>query len=100
MIKNFLSTNDVEYRKCNISELETIIVKSKYYLFFNSNNSESIDILRHIRNGIAHGRTKLKKEKGTICIYILDFNKEKKMSAQIHIPLNYIEKFRKLYKKI
>lgn len=40
-------------------------------------DGEGKDLVRHIRNGIAHGKTEITKSKGILHIKILDYNKKK-----------------------
>ena len=62
------------------------------------------DLIRHIRNGIAHGETDIRKVKEDLYIEILDFSdkskKPEKQTAYLFLPLTYITKFYKLYDEI
>lgn len=64
-------------------------------------DSEGRDIIRHIRNGIAHGNVKVKNIKSEIWIEILDFNKtkEKEKTAYINMPFEYLASIFQLYKQ-
>ena len=66
--------------------------------------SEGRDLVRHIRNGIAHGRTKFYKVKSELYIQICDFGKKGNESASgqtafLAIPMSYIPDIYKLYVK-
>ncbi|MBQ2898409.1 MAG: hypothetical protein IJE28_01525 [Oscillospiraceae bacterium] len=67
-------------------------------------NSAARDLVRHIRNGIAHGRTKTYKVADKICIEITDFSdktlKPEKQTAYIRIPISYITEMYKIYDEI
>ena len=63
-------------------------------------DSEAKDWVRHLRNGIAHGRTKTKKRDGVLWIEIEDFNKSGMQTAYIFMPIDYIIKIHRLYKQI
>ena len=59
------------------------------------------DIVRHIRKGIAHGKTKFKKVKKQLYIEISDYNKlGKNKTAYMFIPMEIIIKIQKIYKEI
>ena len=67
-------------------------------------NSIGKDFIRHIRNGIAHGQTKIIKRENTLYIEILDFkDKDKSLDKQtgyIYIPLSYVVDIYKIYSEI
>ena len=62
------------------------------------------DLIRHIRNGIAHGQTTLYKVKEELYIEIIDYSDKLKspckQTAFICIPLSYIPQFYKIYSDI
>lgn len=61
---------------------------------------EGKDLIRHIRNGIAHGKTEIKKEKDILYIEILDYNKKGEQTAFICIPLNHILEIYNVYREV
>ena len=71
-------------------------------IIISKTGSEGRDIVRHIRNGIAHGRTRIYKPNGILHIEITDYKDEsrKKQTAYIYMPLNYINEILKIYKSI
>ena len=60
-------------------------------------DSESKDLIRHIRNGIAHGKSKVYKKDQELYIEICDYTTKGMQSAYIFIPLEYIGQIHKLY---
>ena len=58
------------------------------------------DLVRHIRNGIAHGNCTLKKIKGTLYIEILDYNSKGTQTAYIFLPIEYISMICEIYFEI
>ena len=63
-------------------------------------DGEAKDIIRHIRNGIAHGKSTIYKTKGTTFIEILDYNMKKQQTAYIYIPLEYISRIFTLFNDV
>ena len=63
------------------------------------------DYVRHIRNGIAHGRSRIIRDSDELHIEILDFGKDgdaqkKNQTAYIFIPVSYITKSMQVYNEI
>ena len=56
------------------------------------------DLIRHIRNGIAHGEYTVTKREDGLWIFIRDYDGDKKPAAQIRLPLEYIIRLHKVYK--
>lgn len=78
----------------------------KYQSFtFYVARGESIakDLIRHIRNGIAHGNITLHDIKGNLIVELLDFGKESKQSdgqtAYMVFPLYFLNDLYSLYRK-
>ena len=63
-------------------------------------NGEAKDLIRHIRNGIAHGNTNVYKTKGKLFIEITDYNKRKQQTAYIYIPIEYVTRIHTLFKEV
>ena len=63
-------------------------------------DSEARDFVRHIRNGIAHGKTNISKPKGELYIEILDYNKSGEQTAYIYIPLSCIFNIYNTYSEV
>lgn len=63
-------------------------------------DTEGRDFVRHIRNGIAHGRNEVRKFNGTDYIRILDYNRKNEQTAFIYVPLSYILDIYKAYKDV
>ena len=69
-------------------------------IIIGKSDSEVKDWVRHLRNGIAHGRTNTKKQDGVLWIEIEDFNKNGMQTAYMFMPMDYILKIHRLYKEI
>lgn len=70
--------------------------------YMKKGDSEGKDLVRHIRNGIAHGRTNFYTVKSELYIEICDFGKEgngyvNKQTAFLAMPMSYIQDICKLY---
>lgn len=65
----------------------------------NNTGSKCKDLVRHIRNGIAHGHTRCKNIDGTPYIEILDYNKNTQ-TAYIYMPIDYIAQIYDMYVSI
>ena len=61
------------------------------------------DLIRHIRNGIAHGNIILYDIKGNLIVELLDFGKESKQSngqtAYMVFPLDFLNNIHSLYQE-
>lgn len=66
-------------------------------MLLSKGDAEARDIVRHIRNGIAHGKTAVLKLEGTLYIEILDYSIDKKQSAYIFFPMTYMSEIHKIY---
>lgn len=74
-------------------------------ILMGTSDSEGRSIVRHIRNGIAHGRTRVLKEGGELYIEIEDFGKvgkdgAKSPTAYLYIPMSYLPEMYKIYAEI
>ena len=64
-------------------------------------DSVARDFVRHIRNGIAHGKTQIHRNSGKLYIEILDFDTGgKKQTAFLFMPMSYITDARRVYSEI
>ena len=95
----------------NVSDGKNFIVKankdltwnkrpSNLFIQFQSGGSIGEDLIKHIRNGIAHGRTNIKPKDGSPWIEIKDYNSQKQQTAYLFIPINFIKELYKVYKEI
>ena len=107
MIKRYLANDNVIFERLLVKEFnekmfeEKIREPSSLYVYINVCNSEGIDLLRHIRNGIAHSHCSIEKNKrGKLLLRITDYNKNKERTAEIKVPIDIITKLRNLYKNI
>lgn len=59
-------------------------------------SGEAKDIIRHIRNGIAHGRVVLCTRNGTRCIELKDYGKSRQ-TAYMLIPVDFVYNLYTIY---
>ena len=59
-------------------------------IMISKRDGESKDLIRHIRNGVAHGKASIIYKNGEKYIEIFDYNKEPIQTAYIFIPVDYI----------
>lgn len=73
IIKNHLKTNNIEYKIMKSAELQNENLKRKKYdyIYIIANESQCIDLIRHIRNGIAHGHCNVIKKKDKLYLNII-----------------------------
>lgn len=93
----------LKYRYGSIKNIQEFITENKNHQiqFIHSEcNTQGRDIVRHLRNGIAHGRTKVERYNNELYIEIKDFNNQNKQTAYIYIPINYISQIHKIYSEI
>lgn len=64
-----------------------------------SHDSEGKDLIRHIRNGIGHGRAKIKYLNSTQYIILTDYSNSNQ-TAYMNIPLEYLLIIHNVYKSI
>jgi len=69
-------------------------------IMISKSESESKDLIRHIRNGIAHGNARIICRNGNNYIEIFDYNKGKLQTAYIFIPIDYIMEIYSLFNQI
>lgn len=86
------------------SSAKKLVLPESYYdktkediIIIISGSRKSEDLVRHIRNGIAHGRTRCKRVNGEPYIEIYDYNAGNKPTAYIYMPLDYIQQIYKMY---
>lgn len=101
-MKNYFIRENIEYRKVGKNEIQEIKPKVPYYIYITSSQSESMDLVRHIRNGIAHSNCIIRKAKnGKLYIEIGDCDKnQNKRSALMKIPIETIHELQKIYQSI
>lgn len=58
------------------------------------------DLVRHIRNGIAHGHTSIKMNSGELWLEIEDYSQKRKQTAYLWIPIEYLRYWNTLYREI
>ena len=63
-------------------------------------DGESKDLVRHIRNGIAHGKTELSKPNGELHIKILDFNNQGEQTAYMMMSITQLQLIYKAYAEV
>lgn len=97
-VKKMPNLGKDNYQYGSINSLKFPTIKNKDLITIHSKGvSESRDLVRHIRNGIAHGKTTLYKPKGELSIEILDYNKHGEQTAYIFMPLKHLMFFYNTY---
>lgn len=79
----------------NVTKSKNKPKKPTFYLA--KHECEGRDIVRHIRNGIAHGNAQIYHVGKDFYIEILDYRSDKQQTAYIAIPLDYITEIHRLY---
>lgn len=78
--------------------------KQTPYIMMPKGTGFARDLIRHIRNGIAHGGTSIYKVKDKLYISIIDYSddskKPEKQTAFLCFPLSYIVKFADIYNEV
>lgn len=92
-INKFLSSNNIKY-EYGLTQEELRSKRSKCHIRIAGQGRQSELLLKGIRNGIVHLNAKLKKINNVDYIIIDD------VSAKIQIPVIYIGKIYKMYKKM
>lgn len=73
-------------------------------IIMKAGDSFARDLVRHIRNGIAHGQATITNSKCELYIEIIDYSDKSKsadkQTAYIYIPMEYITTFYKIYSEI
>ena len=95
---DYISLNK-NYFTCAQKDIKNKLPKTEeeIYLVFTKKESKCQSLIRHIRNGIAHGRATVYSNKGNSYVRIEDIGTENMLSAYINIPLEYIIKLHNLY---
>lgn len=90
--KKVSALKNLEFPKKTTSNLVMVIM--------GKSGSEGKDIVRHIRNGVAHGHVRIKNCKSQLWIEIEDFNRNKQQTAYLFFPIDYIKKIHQIYCEI
>lgn len=95
--------NRVYYGKCIAKDFEKNDDRLPY-ITMKSGDSFARDLIRHIRNGIAHGNTNIIIRNGIPHVEINDYSdkpkSQNKQTAKMFLPISYITEFYKLYEEI
>lgn len=74
------------------------------YIVMSKSESFARDLIRHIRNGIAHGESTVCNVDSELYIEVIDYSDKtkspEKQTAYLFIPLSYVTQFYKLYDDI
>ena len=98
-VKRQLSVKDTNYKYDSAKNLCFKTTSNENTMIFSRSESEGRDIVRHIRNGIAHGRCELQKNRNALFIQIRDYNRTGDQTAYMYIPLDSIRTIHKIYKE-
>lgn len=92
-----IGSNTYFYDRANNLSFPSKDSTKKFLIMMCKGDSEAKDLVRHIRNGIAHGKAEISKYEGTLYIEIIDYTKAGVQSAYLYIPVDYINKIHKVY---
>lgn len=98
-VKRQLSVKDANYKYDSVKNLCFKTTSNENTMIFSRSESEGRDIVRHIRNGIAHGRCEIRKSRNVLFIQIKDYNRTGDQTAYMYIPLDSIRTIHKIYKE-
>lgn len=74
-----------------------------FTFYITRGNSEARDLIRHIRNGIAHGHIHVHELDGELIVELLDFGKESnqpdRQTAYMVFPLRFLNDIFELYRQ-
>ena len=75
--------------------------RAKYLIMSCKGKSEGADLIRHIRNGIAHDNATVFLQDGIPYVDFYDYrdNQQKVQTAYIHVPLTFIVEIKKIYSR-
>lgn len=76
------------------------LTKQKIKFLSGRHDGEAKDWVRHIRNGIAHGKTRIIRETDELWIEIKDYSKSGDQTAYIYLPISMIFKTFGIYNEI
>ena len=77
----YTSIKNINFPKRRPNDVKVLLGKSE---------SVSRDFIRHIRNGIAHGKTKIIRKNAKLWVEIKDNNTKKQPTAYLFMPIQYI----------
>lgn len=97
-VKKLLQLEKILYEKKTLEHMQTLSInRKKVYVYnFSSGESESVSIIRHIRNSIAHSHINI----STKYITLQDFKTTGEKTSDMRIPVDFIEKVYNEYKII
>ena len=98
----------VKYGKCNLTDFPNQSKNRRRkrlpYIVMSNTDGFARDLIRHIRNGIAHGESTVCRTESELFIEIIDYSDKtkspEKQTAYLFIPLSYVTVFSKLYEEI
>ncbi len=101
-LKKMHGLNEDNYKYDAIKNLSfpKRITRRKVKILSGRQGGEAKDWVRHFRNGIAHGKTRIIKEPDEFWIEVKDYNKSGDQTAYIYFPTSYIIKTFEMYKEI
>jgi len=79
-----------------------VVQPSKPFVQMQKGSGQGEDLIKHIRNGIAHGQTSIRKKQGELWLEIKDYNDnlKQKQTAYLWIPMKYLGYWKNIYKEI
>ena len=95
-----LGDNNYKYDAIKNLTFPKRLTKQKIKFISGRHGGEAKDWVRHIRNGIAHGKTRIVREPDELWIEIKDYNKSGDQTAYIYFPVSFIFRTFEMYKEI
>ncbi len=95
-----VGNNTYRYAKVDEVVFPTSQNNRTFCILMTRGDGEAKDLIRHIRNGIAHGNAKIVNVSGERYIEILDYSKGGRQSAYLCIPVSYIQQIYQLYEDV
>lgn len=95
-----LNNNNYKYDTVKNLSFPKRITKGKIKVLSGRSSGETKDWVRHIRNGIAHGKTRIISEPNELWIEIKDYRNTGDQTAYMYFPISYILKTFDMYKTI
>ena len=95
-----LGENSYKYDAIKNLSFPKRLIKRKIKFLSGRHGGEAKDWVRHIRNGIAHGKTRIIRETDELWIEIKDYNKSGYQTAYMYFPMSLIFRTFEIYKEI
>lgn len=96
----YIGNNNYAYDTSSKIAFPKITISKSVKILMIRGDSEGKDVIRHMRNSIAHGNAFICMQNGTPYVEITDHNRKGMQTAYMFFPLEYIKTIHKLYKDV